>query len=569
MPLNPAPAPVRNITRVLREQRPSGARGFGLLYALMLFAVVMTMLATMAYQVPAAVLVNARGFQSATTLRLVDQHARRLAGAGNDPRTYLHPATVAVVATLDARVSLITSTNQGVVTYTVDGVCQQLLTDPHGRAGLITDKCQTIIPGPPATVAVSGGDAQSTLVHDAFDAPLVALVADVDGAPVPGATVTFTAPAAGASGTFTNGTRTTTAVTGSNGLATTSTLTANATVGGYSVTAAATAGSAAFPLTNIIRPPTKFVITSGAVSGIASATANLGPITVVSEDSWSLPVVAPAGGTVVNLASNSTGTKVFSATANGAAATSVTIPAGETSTTFYYGDTRSGTPLLTASGVLTSATQTETVVPAATVKLTFTANPSNSTGGIAFGTQPVVRVQDTFGNTETTSTAPVALALTTPGDATLTCTANPEAAVAGVTAFAGCRVDKVGTYTLTATSPGLTSAVSASFTITVGPADHLVFTTSPSRAHPHTLFDIQPVVALQDAGGNTVTTSGTIVTLTITPPFGGSILTCTANPMATVDGVATFTGCGINNDGEYTLDVNSPGLTAGVSVLFQ
>ena len=54
-------------------------------------------------------------------------------------------------------------------------------------------------------------------------------------------------------------------------------------------------------------------------------------------------------------------------------------------------------------------------------------------------------MQDAGGNTVTTSTSSVTLALTTPGGATLACTANPKAAVAGVATFAGCKIDKVGT----------------------------------------------------------------------------------------------------------------------------
>jgi hypothetical protein len=39
-------------------------------------------------------------------------------------------------------------------------------------------------------------------------------------------------------------------------------------------------------------------------------------------------------------------------------------------------------------------------------------------------------------------------------------------AVSGVASFAGCTIDKAGTYTLTATASGLTTAISTSFTIT-------------------------------------------------------------------------------------------------------
>jgi signal peptidase I len=95
-------------------------------------------------------------------------------------------------------------------------------------------------------------------------------------------------------------------------------------------------------------------------------------------------------------------------------------------------------------------------------KLAFTTSPSGSTDGIAFPTQPVVTVLDAGGNTVALSSAPVAMNITTPAEANLTCTANPITAVGGVASFAGCNIDKAGTYTLTATSSGLTNAVSAS-----------------------------------------------------------------------------------------------------------
>ena len=144
----------------------------------------------------------------------------------------------------------------------------------------------------------------------------------------------------------------------------------------------------------------------------------------------------------------------------------------------------------------------------------------------ALATQPAVAVQDAGGNTVTTSTSPVTLALTAPGGATLACTTNPKAAVAGVATFAGCQVDKVGSYTLTASAAGLTSGTSSSFTITVGAAAKVAFTTQPGGGASQVAWATQPVVAVQDAGGNTVTTDTSSVTLTLTTP-GGATLACT------------------------------------------
>ncbi|HEY7421236.1 MAG TPA: hypothetical protein VH541_04420, partial [Gaiellaceae bacterium] len=77
-----------------------------------------------------------------------------------------------------------------------------------------------------------------------------------------------------------------------------------------------------------------------------------------------------------------------------------------------------------------------------------------------------------------------------------------------------------------------------------------------------------PKVAIQDALGNTVTSSTAPVTLTITAGTGtaGAALTCTANPKAAVSGVAAFGACKINLAGSaYTLTATSTGLATVIS----
>src|SRR5207302_3063571 len=113
----------------------------------------------------------------------------------------------------------------------------------------------------------------------------------------------------------------------------------------------------------------------------------------------------------------------------------------------------------------------------------------------------------------------------------LTCTANPKAAVAGVDTFAACKIDKAGTgYTLTATSGSLTAATSNSFNVTVGAASQLAFTTQPGGGVHTAVWAQQPKVTVQDAGGNTVTSSSASITLAIgiNPPGNGN-LSCTTN----------------------------------------
>ena len=197
---------------------------------------------------------------------------------------------------------------------------------------------------------------------------------------------------------------------------------------------------------------------------------------------------------------------------------------------------------------------------------------TGGTGGVVWTTQPRVNIQDAFGNTITTSTASVTLAIT-PGTGTsgaaLTCTANPKAAVAGVDTFAGCKIDKAGTgYTLTATSTGLTSAISTSFDVAVGPATKVVYTQAPVTTQAGSIITPAVVATIQDVGGNTVTSSSATVSIAIGTNPGGGTLSGTVSEPA-VAGVTTFEDLAINKVGTgYTLITSSTGLTSATSAVF-
>jgi hypothetical protein len=242
---------------------------------------------------------------------------------------------------------------------------------------------------------------------------------------------------------------------------------------------------------------------------------------------------------------------------------------------------QAGTYTLSASSAgLASATNGSfTITVGAAAKLVVTTQPSGSTGGVVFATQPVITVEDSGGNTVTTDTSSVTLAITagtpaTGGPGALACTTDPLAASAGVATFAGCEINTAGTnYTLTATDGTLTSAVTSTLTITVGPAAKVGFTSSPGNTPIGSNFATQPVVAVQDAGGNTITTNTSTITLAITagtPATGGpGALACTTDPLAASAGVATFAGCNIATIGTaYSLTATDGLLTAGQSSAF-
>ena len=105
----------------------------------------------------------------------------------------------------------------------------------------------------------------------------------------------------------------------------------------------------------------------------------------------------------------------------------------------------------------------------------------------------------------TTATNSVTLAIGTNPGGTLACTTNPLGATGGVASFAGCKITgTLGSYTLTATATGLTGVTSNAFSITIGAATQLAFTTQPGGGANAATWTTQPAVAVEDAGGNIV-----------------------------------------------------------------
>src|ERR1019366_9294459 len=202
-----------------------------------------------------------------------------------------------------------------------------------------------------------------------------------------------------------------------------------------------------------------------------------------------------------------------------------------------------------------------------------TQEPSSSTTGAAFPTQPSVAVEDSNGNIVTTDSSAVTLAITAgtgTSGAQLSCASNPLNASSGVAAFGNCAISKAGTgYTLTATDGTLTAAISSSLNVSgVGPAAKLAFTQEPSSSTTGAAFPTQPSVAVEDSNGNIVTTDSSAVTLAITAGTGtsGAQLSCASNPLNASSGVAAFGNCAISKAGTgYTLTATDGTLTAAIS----
>jgi parallel beta-helix repeat protein len=257
-----------------------------------------------------------------------------------------------------------------------------------------------------------------------------------------------------------------------------------------------------------------------------------------------------------NVVNDFAGTVSAALTAAGGATLSGTLTQPVVNGVANFGDlsvnkTGSYTLTATSSPVLTSAiSSTFAVQPGAATKLAFTVQPpATPTAGATLTPATQVSIEDSLNNVVTGDIATqVTVALTNANGATLSGT-TIQTAANGVASFANLSVDKIGSYTLTATSnPALTSAISSSFAIQLGPATQLAFTVQPSStAHAGVAFTQQPVVSVEDAGGNVVTTdNATVVTLAPISGESTAILFCTTNPITVTNGIASFAACAID-----------------------
>ncbi len=254
------------------------------------------------------------------------------------------------------------------------------------------------------TAAVSSGSPQGTLIGQAFNAPLVALLTEnFASAPLLGATIDFSAPSSGASATLSAGS----AVTDASGLATV-TATANATDGAYIVTASAAGvtSSASFNLTNRVRP---------VFSGLIDQTVTYGG-SVTFTGALAAGGVVPPAGEKVNVTVDGV-TKPATIGSNGSFSTQFTradgvIDASSTAYNVTYAYVTDGV-FLAADGssqltvnreALTITAVSDTKVYDGTTSASASAAPTITSGSLATG--------DTPDFTETYSTRNVGTGLT-------------------------------------------------------------------------------------------------------------------------------------------------------------
>ena len=222
-----------------------------------------------------------------------------------------------------------------------------------------------------------------------------------------------------------------------------------------------------------------------------------------------------------------------------------------------------------ATGLLTAASTPFNVTAGTASKLVFSVPPSNVAAGASITPAVTVTIEDASGNTVTSATNTVTIAIgTNPASGTLGGTLA-IAAVNGVATFSNLNINNAGTgYSLTASATGLSGATSTAFNVTAGTASKLVFSVQPSNAAAGASITPAVTVTIEDASGNTVTTATNTVTIAIgTNPASGTLGGTLA--VAAVNGVATFSSLSINKVGTgYTITANATGLLTAASTPF-
>ena len=199
--------------------------------------------------------------------------------------------------------------------------------------------------------------------------------------------------------------------------------------------------------------------------------------------------------------------------------------AGTVSATLKTAGAQSVIATDTVSGSITGSASV-TVNATTATKLAFTTQPGNATAGVVFGTQPVVKTQDAFGNNSTVGLAnnvQITIALTTgtgPLQGTVTINIGNNGPTPGTITFTNLRIDNAqNTKQLTVTGGGFTPGASNTFTI--NPAATTALTvTAPATATAGVAFSV--TVTAHDQFANT--TPAYAGTVHFTSNDGGAIL---------------------------------------------
>ena len=227
-----------------------------------------------------------------------------------------------------------------------------------------------------------------------------------------------------------------------------------------------------------------------------------------------------------------------------------------------------------STGALTGATSSSVAVsPAAATTLTIQTQPSaTATAGAAFAQQPVIRIEDPFGNLRSSDNATVVTASRNAGSGVLQGTTS-RTAVNGVVTFLNLSHNVATNITLAFNGTGLAAANSDSILVSPAAADRLVFIAQPASMAYGSALSPQPVLKSRDPFGNDSTVGiGTSKMVALAVSAGtGSLQGTTSMDIGTLagNGTVSFSGLTINAAGTgKQLSASSSGLTSALSASF-
>ncbi|MDP7360354.1 MAG: fibronectin type III domain-containing protein, partial [Pseudomonadales bacterium] len=201
------------------------------------------------------------------------------------------------------------------------------------------------------------------------------------------------------------------------------------------------------------------IITSSPIAPPTGVSSQTGPTTM--QLSWTGNAESDIAGYKVYYDTDGSGWPYANSVSTGSAGTSYTLTGLSTGTGYYV------VVVAVDSGGNESWVSNEVSVstqPSAPISLSFQTQPGNGTVGSILSTQPVVVINASEGGRAGSATNPVTLSITS-GFADLLGTTTVDA-VNGTATFSNLYVNQTGSsYTLTASSSGLASAVSTNFSV--------------------------------------------------------------------------------------------------------
>ena len=403
--------------------------------------------------------------------------------------------------------------------------------------------------GPPASLTLTGGNLQSTSVTTAYSQALSVSVVDADGNPVPGASVTFAAPASGPSASLSAPI----VVTNNAGVASTSAI-ANTASGALNIVASV-GGSVSpltFSLTNLPGTAVSLKPVSGNYQSTLVNTTFPVPLVVSALDAYGNPV--PGAAVTFTGPPSSAPSAVLSPSGavNSDANGQVSVGA--------KADGVAGTFLVTArlsGGQQAGLTLTNTRT--APISVTAVAGGGQTTPvGTAFAAPLVARVTQAgvpVSGIQVTFLVPAVSPTSVLSTSTAVTDANGYAQVTGTAGTSS------GAYAVTAVAPGAQGPVSFAESNLPGPVAVLRLNpgSSPQTAQAGTAFAAPISVTAVDVYGNPVPG----VSVTLTPPQSGGVTVTLSQTTVSSDssGVVSVTSTAGAVPGSGTVNISAPGVS--------